>query len=166
MPNVTRRLAAILAVTFLSACVVSHQQPGPADVSMVIPDPLEFDFTETEVFFALRLVTDDHEARRQAVAFAQAYRPGMNWAIDNDGLLQLLALGSESGAARVERLRKGLQARRYDHWAADERRADPSVSEAELARRWADVTAAEDRDWAVRLDARRREPRGHGTRPP
>ena len=126
------------------------------------PDPLEFDFTEAEIYAALRLVASESDARRQASDFAASYRPGMSWAMDDDGLLQLLALGSESGAARVERLLRALRDARFDGWRSDQLLADPRLSDSELSRRWAQLVEAEDREWVARLDERRRALRSQG----
>jgi hypothetical protein len=130
------------------------------------PDPLEFDFTEAEMYAALRLVASESEARHQAAQFAASYRPGMSWAMDDDGLLQLLALGSESGARRVERLLRALRDGRFDGWRSDQLLADPRLPDAELARRWARLAEVEDQEWDARLDERRRAPRSQGTLPP
>jgi hypothetical protein len=90
----------------------------------------------------------------------------MNWAIDDDNLLLLLALGSEAGEARVQRLRRALLHGRYDHWLSDERSRDPAASDAELARRWSELLAAEDRAWALRFAERRRELQERNRLPP
>lgn len=139
-----------------------------SDISsqMPQPDPLEFDFTEAEMYAALRLVAPESEARRQAAEFAAAYQPGMSWAMDDDGLLQLLALGSESGAGRVERLRRALRQARYDGWRSDQLLADPRLTGAELGYRWAQLIEADDNGWVARLDERRRVLRSQGRLPP
>lgn len=129
-------------------------------------DPLDFDFTEEEMYAALRLVVPTSEARRQAAAFAASYQPGMSWAIDDDGLLQLLALGSEGGAQRVERLLRALRQARYDGWRSDQLLADPRLLDADLARRWAQAADTEDAEWATRLSDRRRELQSQGGLPP
>lgn len=130
------------------------------------PDPLEFDFTEAEIYAALRLVAPDEEARLQAAGFARAYRPGMSWAMDDEGLLQLLAIGSESGAARVRRIRNALREARYDHWLSEQRARDHAASSVDLAHRWRDLGAEEEEGWQTRLAARRRALGSRGNLPP
>lgn len=130
------------------------------------PDPLDFDFTEAEMHAALRLVVLESDARRQAADFSASYQPGMKWGMDDDGLLQLLALGSESGARRVERIRRGLREARYDGWRSDQLLAEPELPEAELTRRWAGLSDAGDEAWTTRLDERRRALRSQGRLPP
>jgi hypothetical protein len=150
-------ILALFAVISVYGCSTEIPFNSPSTFPMRQQDDLEFDFTELEVYAAMRLVVPEAEARRQAAAFAEAYRPGTDWAIDDDGLLLLLSLGSESGAARVQRLRNALRQGRYDQWLSDERRRDPSISAAELAGRWSELILAEERDWSLRLAERRRE---------
>ncbi|HEX5872808.1 MAG TPA: hypothetical protein VFY65_20395 [Longimicrobium sp.] len=129
-------------------------------------DPLEFDFTEAEMYAGLRLVVSEPEARAQAAEFARTYQTGMNWGIDDDGLLQLLAIGSETGARRVARLVRALRQARYDGWRSDQLFHDPSISNAEIERRWARFTRADDKSWTDRLNERRRTLREQGRLPP
>lgn len=115
-------------------------------------DDLDFDFTEEEMYRALRLVVSEAEAREQAAAFAAAYVPGMNWATSEHALL-LLSLGSVR--TRVERIRRALQQSRRDTWL-QEQQAE-RVGEADALARWADVLAAEDEAWTRRLSELRRQ---------
>ncbi|MBW3572579.1 MAG: hypothetical protein KY467_15865 [Gemmatimonadetes bacterium] len=117
-------------------------------------DDLDFDFTEDEMYRALRLIVSDAEAREQAAAFAAEYEPGMDWATSEHVLL-LLSLGSESARTRVDRIREALQESRRETWLRDQHAA--RVGEADALARWADVIAAEDEDWTRRLSALRRQ---------
>jgi hypothetical protein len=117
-------------------------------------DDLDFDFTEDEMYRALRLVASEAEAREQAAAFAAAYAPGMNWGTSEHALL-LLSLGSESARTRVERIRRAMQESRRDTWLQQQHAE--RVGEADALARWADVLAAEDEDWTRRLSELRRQ---------
>lgn len=117
-------------------------------------DDLDFDFTEDEMYCALRLVVSDAEAREQAAAFAAAHAPGMDWAT-SESTLFLLSLGSESGRTRVDRIRRAIQESRRDTWLQQQHAA--RVGEAEALARWADVLAREDADWTRRLSELRRQ---------
>lgn len=118
-------------------------------------DPLDFDFTEEEVYRALRLEVPEAEARRQAAAFAAAYEPGMDWAASEDTLLYL-SLGSEAGRARVDRIRHSMQADRRERWLQHQRQQGAPDSPEELMRRWGEVLAADDRNWMRRIAELRR----------
>lgn len=117
-------------------------------------DDLDFDFTEDEMYRALRLVASEAEAREQAATFAAAHAPGMDWAT-SESTLFLLSLGSESGHTRVERIRRAIQESRRDTWLQQQHAA--RVGEAEALARWADVLASEDADWTRRLSEFRRQ---------
>ena len=117
-------------------------------------DDLDFDFTEDEMYRALRLVASEAEAREQAAAFAAADVPGMNWAT-SEHLLLLLSLGSESARTRVNRIRVALQDSRRETWLREQHAE--RVGEADAVARWADVLAAEDEDWTRRLSELRRQ---------
>jgi hypothetical protein len=117
-------------------------------------DALDFDFTEDEMYRALRLVASEAEAREQATAFAAAYEPGMNWAT-SDHLLLLLSLGSGSARTRVDRIRRALQESRRETWLQQQHAE--RVGDADALARWADVLAAEDEDWSRRLSELRRQ---------
>lgn len=117
-------------------------------------DDLDFDFTEDEMYLALRLVASEAEAREQAAAFAAAHAPGMDWATSESALF-LLSLGSESGRTRVERIRRAIQESRRDTWLQQQHAA--LEGEAEALARWADVLASEDADWTRRLSEIRRQ---------
>ena len=117
-------------------------------------DDLDFDFTEDEMYRALRLVASEAEAREQAAAFAAAHAPGMDWAT-SESTLFLLSLGSESGCTRVERIRRAIQESRRDTWLREQHAE--RVGEADALARWADVLAAEDEDWTRRLSEFRRQ---------
>lgn len=119
-------------------------------------DEFDFDFTEDEMYCALRLVTSDAEARQQANVFASAYEPGMDWATSEHALL-LLSLRSESARARVERIRRAMQESRRDTWLQRQHAERIGESADVLARRWADLVAAEDEDWTRRLSQLRRQ---------
>jgi hypothetical protein len=122
-------------------------------------DDLAFDFTEDEMYRALRLVASDAEAREQAAAFAAANAPGMDWATSEHALL-LLSLGSESASTRVQRIRRAVQESRRDTWLQQQHRE--GVSEADALARWADVIAGEDEDWTRRLSELRRQLKEEG----
>lgn len=111
-------------------------------------DDLDFDFTEDEMYRALRLIVSDAEAREQAAAFAAAHAPGMDWATSEPTLF-VLSLGSESGRTRVERIRRAIQESRRDTGLQQQDAA--RLGEADALARWADVLAAEDEDWTRRL---------------
>jgi hypothetical protein len=117
-------------------------------------DDLDFDFTEDEMYRALRLVASEAEAREQAAAFATAHAPGMNWAT-SESTLFLLSLGTESGRTRVERIRRAIQESLRDTWLQQQDAA--RVGEADALARWADLLAAEDEDWTRRLSEFRRQ---------
>lgn len=124
-------------------------------------DGLRFDFSENEMFQALRLVASESEAREQAAAYAQQYEPGMDWATSEDALL-LLALGSETAREGVERIRRAEQASRHVGWA----QRHPSASSADVERRWAELIATEDATWATRLSDLRQRLQQEGKLPP
>jgi hypothetical protein len=107
-------------------------------------DPSAFDFTESEIYAALRLGASEEEARRGAREFVRAYTPGMDWGMSERTLL-LLSLATESGNERVERIRRAMQEDRYSDWRleADTRHRR---SAGELSRAWADHLAIEDRE--------------------
>jgi|GEM_PF-4924870 len=118
-------------------------------------DDLDFDFTEDEMYRALRLVaSSEAEAREQAAAFAAAHAPGMDWAT-SESTLFLLSLGSESGRTRVERIRRAIQESLRDTWLQQQDAA--RLGEAEALARWADELAREDADWTRRLSEFRRQ---------
>jgi hypothetical protein len=117
-------------------------------------DDLDFDFTEDEMYRALRLVASEAEAREQAAAFAAAHAPGMDWAT-SESTLFLLSLGSESGRTRVERIRRAIQESGRKTFLQQQHAA--RVGEAEALARWADVLAREDADWTRRLSGFRRQ---------
>jgi hypothetical protein len=117
-------------------------------------DDLDFDFTEDEMYRALRLVASEAEAREQAVAFAAANAPGMDWATSEHALL-LLSLGSESASTRVQRIRRAMQESRRDTWL--QKQYQERVGQADALARWADVLAGEDEDWNRRLSELRRQ---------
>jgi ABC-type sugar transport system substrate-binding protein len=118
-------------------------------------DGLGFDFTEDEMYRALRLVASETEARQQAATFAAEYEPGMDWATSEHALL-LLSLGSETARARVERIRRAMQESRRDTWLQQQQIERIGESPDGLAQHWADVVAREDEDWARRLSELRR----------
>src|SRR5687768_1943735 len=117
-------------------------------------DDLDFDFTEDEMYRALRLVASEAEAREQAAAFAAAHARGMNWAT-SESTLFLLSLGSESGRTRVERIRRAIQESLRDTWLQQQDAA--RLGAAEALSRWADLLAGEDEDWTRRLSEFRRQ---------
>jgi hypothetical protein len=118
-------------------------------------DVVDFDFTEDEMYRALRLVaSSEAEAREQAAAFAAAYVPGMNWAT-SEHLLLLLSLGSESARTRVDRIRRALQEGRRETWLREQH--TERIGEADALARWTDVLAVEDEDWTRRLSEFRRQ---------
>jgi hypothetical protein len=113
-------------------------------------DEFDFDFTEDEMYRALRLVSSEAEAREQATAFAATYEPGMDWATSEHALL-LLSLGSESARDRVERIRRAMQESRRDTWLQQQEAERIGEPPEALAVRWSDLVAAEDEDWGRRL---------------
>jgi hypothetical protein len=124
-------------------------------------DGFRFDFTEDEMFHALRLVVSEFEAREQAAAYAQQHEPGMGWATSEDALL-LLALGSETAREGVERIRRAEQASRHVGWV----QRHPRASSADVERRWAELIATEDAVWATRLSDLRQRLQQEGKLPP
>jgi hypothetical protein len=124
-------------------------------------DGLRFDFSENEMFQALRLVVSESEAREQAAAYAQQYEPGMDWATSDDALL-LLALGSETGRERVARIRRAVQASHHEGWVQRHSRA----SSSDVERRWAELIATEDAAWTTRLSDLRQRLQQEGKLPP
>jgi hypothetical protein len=119
-------------------------------------DDLKFDFTDTELFEAFRLLVSDAEARQQTEALRSALMPGMDWAASRETLL-LLSIGSESGHEKVERIRKVGQEERLTVALRREMEAGgPALSDSELMARVRDAIAAEDTRWEVeRTDMRR-----------
>jgi hypothetical protein len=119
-------------------------------------DDLKFDFTDTELFEAFRLLVSDAEARQQTEALRSALMPGMGWAASRETLL-LLSIGSESGHEKVERIRKVGQEERLTVALRREMEAGgPALSDSELMARVRDAIAAEDTRWEVeRTDMRR-----------
>jgi hypothetical protein len=127
-------------------------------------DSLEFDFTEEEMYAALRLVAPDAEARDAARAFAHAHRPGLDWGTSERTLL-LLSLATDTGADRVERLRRAEQESQRSGWVQDAQRRGGG-SAAELTRAWQDLIAAEDRAWAAKGSELRHTLTQEGKLPP
>lgn len=128
-------------------------------------DALEFDFTEAELYGALRLVTSDAEARQQAHALAREFTAGMDWAASEQTLM-LLSLASERAYTRVEQIRRQEQNGRRATEIFRQRDSGRGPSADELARRWAELIAAENREWEARRTALRRSLQGRGKLPP
>lgn len=124
---------------------------GPVD------DEQAFDFTEAELYGALRLEMPDDDARLQARRAADALRAGSAWAT-SDALLLLLSIGTGSGDEKVRRILRALREARYATWSLERREVDGGspLSEKALRHRWSALTAEEDRDWRHRRDALRR----------
>jgi len=114
-----------------------------------------FDFTESEIYQALRLRLLDTEAREQARSVAAAATPGLDWATSEE-LLLLLALGSESGREKVQRLRHEEQSGRFSTWVRQERASGAESSPDQFQRRWRTVVDAEDQVWEERLESAKR----------
>ncbi len=75
-----RILAWVVVGIGTPACASGPVRPlSWASSQETMTDPSAFDFTESEIYAALRLVASDEEARRGARAFARAYTPGMDW---------------------------------------------------------------------------------------
>lgn len=119
-------------------------------------DGLDFDFSDEEMYRALRLVVSEAEARQQATAFAAEYEPGMDWATSEHALL-LLSLGSETARARVERIRRAMQESRRDTWLQQQQSEQIGEPPDGLAQRWAAVVETEDEEWTRRLSELRRQ---------
>ena len=117
---------------------------------------LDADFTEHEIYCALRLQVPDAEARSQASDFARAYVSGMDWST-SDAMLLYLSVGSESGRARVERIRRSVQLQLRTAWVARERQRNPTASEDEVTQAWARSAEAAEREWDERVAGLRRE---------
>lgn len=124
----------------------------------------DLDFTEHEVYCALRLQIPDTEARSQASDFAQAYSRGMDWAT-SDAMLLYLAVGSKSGRARVERIRRSMVFQLCEDWMMRERQRNEAASEEELADAWIQHVEATRREWDARIAALTRELRHQGLLP-
>jgi hypothetical protein len=125
---------------------------------------LDPNFTEREVYCALRLQLPDAEARGQAADFAHSYVPGMDWAT-SEGMLLYLAVGSESGSARVDCIRRSMQLQLRAAWVAKERKHDPAASDAEVTRAWTQHVEGAERDWRARIAALRQELMAEGRLP-
>jgi hypothetical protein len=110
----------------------------------------QFDFSEEELFRALSLALPESEARREARAVASALMPDIDWATSEETLL-LLSLGTETGNAKVESLRRQEQAQRRIVWM----RARRGATEVDLRREWDEIVTGEDQEWAARRDAMR-----------
>lgn len=129
-------------------------------------DPSDFDFSEDELFRGLRLALPDDEAARQARKIRESIAPDGAWAT-SDELLMLLELGSESGSARVQRIRREFQESRYESWVAEERASGGSAQDETRDRtRWMELLAAEDAEWARRRSEFRRSLEERGRLPP
>ncbi|HEU4453349.1 MAG TPA: hypothetical protein VFR81_09825 [Longimicrobium sp.] len=131
-----------------------------------MPDDFDFDFTDTELFEAFRLIVSDEEARARTKAVRSALVPGTDWAASAE-LLLLLSIGTDSGHDKVERIRKvGQEARLTVELRGESEAGNPMLSDSELMARVRDAVVAEDARWQAQRDEMRRSLRDQGNNLP